>query len=407
MKMVMQNLLESIRPLVGLQGWDYCVLWKLSEDQSTMIELMHCCCGGVESSQNGGEEEHHFSVPPILTCRDTIFQHPRTHACDLLSQLPYSVPIDSGNIYGQTLVSNQPNWSHVSCSTDSSVLEEIVGTRVLVPMPGGLIELFVTKQVPEDQNVIDFITTEFNNISFLDNENEDHHQEATNQFQLPPEHCSDQIDDEDDVKNSSRPGQSKNLFAERKRRKKLNDRLYVLRSLVPNISKMDKASILRDAIEFVKDLQKQAKELQDELKSECDNDKVPNRFDIVGKSYNESVTKENKDSVTTNNDKAQQMEPQVEVAQINGNEFFVKVFCEHRPGGFIRLIEALNSLGLVVSNANVTRSTGLVSNVFKVEKRNSEVEVDHVRDSLLELTQNPPRVWPDMSKASENGCRFQ
>ncbi|KAH7516397.1 hypothetical protein FEM48_Zijuj10G0131000 [Ziziphus jujuba var. spinosa] len=378
MKMVMQNLLESIRPLVGLQGWDYCVLWKLSEDQSTMIELMHCCCGGVESSQIGGEEEHHFSNSLV-----------------------------NRNIYAQTLVSNQPNWSHLSSSTDSSLLEEIVGTRVLVPMPGGLIELFVTKQVPEDQNVIDFITTEFNNISFLDNENEDHHQEATNQFQLPPEHCSDQIDDEDDVKNSSRPGQSKNLFAERKRRKKLNDRLYVLRSLVPNISKMDKASILRDAIEFVKDLQKQAKELQDELKSECDNDKVPNRFDIVGKSYNESVTKENKDSVTTNNDKAQQMEPQVEVAQINGNEFFVKVFCEHRPGGFIRLIEALNSLGLVVSNANVTRSTGLVSNVFKVEKRNSEVEVDHVRDSLLELTQNPPRVWPDMSKASENGCRFQ
>ncbi|WJX23935.1 glucuronokinase [Trifolium repens] len=67
------------------------------------------------------------------------------------------------------------------------------------------------------------------------------------------------------------------------------------------------------------------------------------------------------------------MEPQVEVAQIDGNEYFLKVFCEHRPGGFVKLMEALNTLGMDVVHATVTSHKSLVSDVFKVEKRESEI----------------------------------
>lgn len=57
----------------------------------------------------------------------------------------------------------------------------------------------------------------------------------------------------------------------------------------------------------------------------------------------------------------------MEVAQIDGNEYFVKVFCEHRPGGFVKLMDAFNTLGMDVMHATVTSHKGLVSNVFKVE----------------------------------------
>ncbi|KAF8405440.1 hypothetical protein HHK36_010346 [Tetracentron sinense] len=110
-----------------------------------------------------------------------------------------------------------------------------------------------------------------------------------------------------------------------------------------------RASILGDAIEFVKELQKQVKDLQDEIE-ESDGEDVKN-------------------SDSNNSVQAEMLNPnkvQVDVSLIARNEFFLKVFCDHKPGGFVRLMEALNSLGLEVKKANVTTFKGLVSNVFRI-----------------------------------------
>ncbi|QCE08706.1 transcription factor MYC2 [Vigna unguiculata] len=552
MNMIMQNLVERLRSLVGLNGWDYCIYWKLSEDER-FLEWLGCCCGGTESNQNGGEE-HLFPVSSVVSCRDTTYPHPRTKPCDLLSQLSTSISIDNSGIYTQTLLTNQPSWVNYSNSLDSSILDETMGTQVLISAPGGLIELFVTKQVPEDHQVIDFVTNQCieavnQSMSFnidvnamsnmqpnplLGDENEGNNSRNTHfhpsehvitmdhrigmcssplnfmqQFnynqlnrmksdafseeyqgsflhdkQTNPEDehdayqkslmttdsqymesleakekqeedkellkhvvarsdsmsdCSEQNEEEEDGKYRRRNGkgnQSKNLMAERKRRKKLNDRLYKLRSLVPRISKLDRASILGDAIEYVKDLQKQVKELQDELEENADTESncingnndnnnnnnnnnqyvgvgelCPNSEHAkgqsglhVGTSGNGYVSKQKEDAAVIDK-QTQQMEPQVEVALIDGNEYFVKVFCEHRPGGFVKLMESLNTIGMDVVHATVTSHKGLVSNVFEVEKKDNEsVEAEDVRESLLELTRNRYRGWShEVTATSENG----
>ncbi|KAK7357876.1 hypothetical protein VNO80_17173 [Phaseolus coccineus] len=542
MNIIMQNLVERLRSLVGLNGWDYCIYWKLSEDER-FLEWSGCCCGGTESSQNAGEE-HLFPVSSVVSCRDTTYPHPRTKSCDLLSQLSTSIPIDNSGIHTQTLLTNQPSWVNYSNSLDSSILDETMGTQVLISAPGGLVELFVTKQVHEDHQVIDFVTSQcieavnhsmgFNidNLQpnpLLGDENEGNNNRNTHfhssehvitmdhriglcssplnfmqQFnynqqnrmksdgfseeyqgsflhdkQTNPEEehdtyqkslittdsqyvesldakekqeedkellkhvaarsdsmsdCSEQNEEEEDGKYRRRNGkgnQSKNLMAERKRRKKLNDRLYKLRSLVPRISKLDRASILGDAIEYVKDLQKQVKELQDELEENADtesncingNNDNNNQYAGVGElcpnpehaksqsglhvgtSGNGYVSKQKQEDAAVIDKQTQQMEPQVEVALIDGNEYFVKVFCEHRPGGFVRLMESLNTIGMEVVHATVTSHKGLVSNVFEVEKKDSEsVEAEDVRESLLELTRNRYRGWShEVTADSENG----
>ncbi|KAF3793495.1 Transcription factor [Nymphaea thermarum] len=58
---------------------------------------------------------------------------------------------------------------------------------------------------------------------------------------------------------------SRSLISERKRRGSMKEKLLALRSLVPNITQMDKASIIGDATAYVQELQKEATKLSEEI----------------------------------------------------------------------------------------------------------------------------------------------
>ncbi|KAL1210591.1 Transcription factor bHLH27 [Cardamine amara subsp. amara] len=62
------------------------------------------------------------------------------------------------------------------------------------------------------------------------------------------------------------PASSKNVVSERNRRQKLNQRLLALRSVVPNITKLDKASVIKDSIDYMQELIDQEKRLEEEIR---------------------------------------------------------------------------------------------------------------------------------------------
>ncbi|XAR55191.1 hypothetical protein NMG60_11030614 [Bertholletia excelsa] len=69
------------------------------------------------------------------------------------------------------------------------------------------------------------------------------------------------------ISSGEREIQVNHVEAERQRREKLNHRFYALRSVVPNVSRMDKASLLADAVTYIKELKGKIEELDAKLRA--------------------------------------------------------------------------------------------------------------------------------------------
>ncbi|KAL6522269.1 hypothetical protein OROHE_016822 [Orobanche hederae] len=169
---------------------------------------------------------------------------------------------------------------------------------------------------------------------------------------------------------------SKNLITERNRRKRIKDGIFALRALVPNISKMDRASTLGDAAEYIEKLQETIDNYQNVLKvmeeNECKRlNAKPDQTKLIKLRPDKKETPK---------------EVHVEVCQLGPKDFLLKLICKQKRGGFSSLIEALDSLGgFRVTDANVTTLNGCVLNVLKVEANRTDVEPNTLRNSLIQL----------------------
>ncbi|KAK9093977.1 hypothetical protein Scep_025446 [Stephania cephalantha] len=122
--------------------------------------------------------------------------------------------------------------------------------------------------------------------------------------------------------------------AERQRREKLNQRFYALRAVVPNISKMDKASLLGDAISYITELQNKLKDME----AERHNLENPSNVDI----------------------------------KVEDDEVTVRVSCPGDAHPVSRVLQTLNDSRVTLLDSKVSAANDTVLHTFVVKSQGPE-----------------------------------
>ncbi|XP_062154022.1 transcription factor MYC2 [Alnus glutinosa] len=133
--------------------------------------------------------------------------------------------------------------------------------------------------------------------------------------------------------------------AERQRREKLNHRFYALRAVVPNVSRMDKASLLSDAVSYINELKTKIDEFESQLQRESKKVKLEMADTMDNQSTTTSVDQ------TRPNSGGFALEVEIKIV---GLDAMIRVQSENVNYPSARLLGALRDLELQIHHASMS-----------------------------------------------------
>ncbi|XP_049378406.1 transcription factor bHLH14-like [Solanum stenotomum] len=143
--------------------------------------------------------------------------------------------------------------------------------------------------------------------------------------------------------------------AERQRREKLNHRFYALRSVVPNVSKMDKASLLADAVTYINELKAKVEEFKAKVE-ELESSKIIQKrnysvTEIYGAQSASSAVVDRTNNIINSSFTAYGMEVEVKII---GVEAMIRVCSPNVNYPCARLMNVLRELEFQIHHASVS-----------------------------------------------------
>ncbi|KAH7560875.1 hypothetical protein JRO89_XS10G0130600 [Xanthoceras sorbifolium] len=177
--------------------------------------------------------------------------------------------------------------------------------------------------------------------------------------------------------------------AERQRRERLNHRFYALRSVVPNVSKMDKASLLADAVTYINELKDKIHELENKLVQQPPRKQKAMSMSTSRNIYDNLSTSstilDRKRPVSSHYYYAKAMDVDVKIV---GSEAMIRVQCPDVNYPAAKLMDALRDLEFQVHHASVSSVRELMLQDVVVKVPEGIISEEVMRSAICQMMEN-------------------
>ncbi|XP_050205361.1 transcription factor bHLH19-like [Mercurialis annua] len=172
------------------------------------------------------------------------------------------------------------------------------------------------------------------------------------------------------------------VMAERKRREKLSQRFIALSAVIPGLKKMDKASVLGDAIKYVKNLQERIKILEDQSAMKSMESIV---FVKKSKVYVDDDESSSTNEINSGEICDQSQLPEIE-ARVSDKDVLIKIHCEKQNNCIVKILYAVEKFHLNIRNCRVVPFGNSTLDVTIVAQMDGEFSMT-IKDLLRNLRQ--------------------